>query len=203
MVSPTNPVYHPVRFLDRLEGNNHMVMLYDDERNADLMIARYFQNGLNKGDSCIFLTDGDPKLTARRLASQGIDVDGYVKENRLRIFDTRSMAIGETDVLGAQKAITAECTRGMMPPFRLAGRTIPDIESVNGMRQGMQFETTGQEHWPEFGISLLCFYDVRKLESSRRDEWVKGLLENHHQVIYASHPGKAVGFETSLLEVED
>jgi MEDS: MEthanogen/methylotroph, DcmR Sensory domain len=203
VVSATNPAYQPVGFLDRLEGNNHLVMLYDDEKNADLMIARYFQNGLDKGGSCIFLTDGDPKSVERRLASQGIDVEGYLRENRLRIFDTRSMAIGEGDVLGAQKAITAECTRGMRPPFRFAGRTIPDIESVDGMLQGMQFEKTGQEHWLEFGISLLCFYDVRKLESSRRGEWVSGLLENHNQVIYASNPDKAVGFETSLLEEED
>jgi hypothetical protein len=41
------------------------------------------------------------------------------------------------------------------------------------------------------------------MERSRRDGWVKGLLENHHQVIYASDPGKAVAFETMLLEEEE
>ncbi len=201
MLSSTSPVYHPVRFLDRLEGNNHVVMLYDDEKNADLMIARYFQNGLNKGDSCVFLTDGDTRPVEGRLASEDIDVYRYVEENKLRVFGTRSMAVVGTDVLRAQKAITAESTKGK-PPFRLAGRAIPDIESVNGMLQGMQLETTGQERLSEFGISLLCFYDVRKLEGSRRDERVRGLLENHRQEIYASDPGKAVGFETSLLEEE-
>jgi hypothetical protein len=41
------------------------------------------------------------------------------------------------------------------------------------------------------------------MERSRRSEWVTGLLENHHQVIYAAAPNKAVAFETSLLEEGD
>ena len=52
----------------------------------------------------------------------------------------------------------------------------------------------GQDHFDEFGNSQLCFYDVRNLEPSRRSERVRGLLENHRQVIYASTPGKAVAF---------
>lgn len=195
--------YRPVKFLDRLEGDQHIVMFYDDEKNADLLIARYFKNGLDKGGSCVFLTDQDPKAIEGRLASQGLDVDRYAKENRLRIFDTRSSGTSETDVLKAQRAMTAESTKGMTPPFRLAGVTIPDIESVKGMQLGMEFEKSGQAHWEEFGISLLCFYDIRKLERSRREEWARGLLESHHQAIYASDPDRAVGFGTLLLEAED
>ncbi len=202
-MNSTGTAYHPVKFLDRLEENQHIVMFYDDERNADLLIARYFQNGLDKGGSCVFLTNGDSKAVEGRLASRGLNVGGYTKENRLRMFDTRSSGIGGTDVLKAQRALMAASTRGMMPPFRFAGRTIPDIESVKGMQQGLELEKSGQGHWGEFGISLLCFYDVRKLERSRREEWARGLLESHHQAIYASDPDKAVGFGTSLLEAQD
>jgi len=91
----------------------------------------------------------------------------------------------------------------MTPPFRFAGRTIIDIESVPGMQLGMGLEKVGLDHFEEFDNSQLCFYDIRKIERTRRDEWVRGLLENHHQVIYASDPNKAVGFETSLLEEEE
>ena len=78
-----------------------------------------------------------------------------------------------------------------------------DIESVDGMLRGMEVEKTGQEHFAEFDNAQMCFYDVRKLEQSKRDEWVKRLLENHDQVIYASTPGKAVAFETALLVDEE
>ncbi len=202
-MSAASTDYHPTRFLDRLEGNRHIVMLYDDEKNADLVIARYFLNGLDKGGSCIFFTDEDPKAIKARLSAQGVDVDRYEQANRLRIFHIPTSDEDKGDFLQTLKTIRAFSTKGMKPPFRFAGRTIIDIESVGGMIQGMGLEKTGQEHFEEFDNSQLCFYDIRKMERSRRDEWVRGLLANHHQVIYASSPNKAVGFETSLLEEED
>lgn len=127
-------------------------------------------------------------------------MDGYKKENRLRVFAIPTTDEGKADFLETLKAIRAESTRGMKPPFRFAGRTITDIESEDGMLLGMGLEKTGQEHFDEFDNSQLCFYDVRRMERSRRDEWVQGLPENHHQVIYASDSAKAVRLETSLVE---
>ncbi len=195
--------YRPVRFLDGLEGNKHIVMLYDDEKNADVIITRYLQNGLDMGGSCIFFTDGDPVAIEGRLSAQGLDVAKYKKQDRLRIFHTKNSESGKMDVMKTLRAIRAESTRGMKPPFRFVGRTISDIASVHGMLLGMHLEKTGQEHFEEFDYSQLCFYDIRKMERSRRDEWVKGLLESHHQVIYASDPDRAVAFETSWLEEEE
>ena len=195
--------YHPAKFLDRLEGNKHLVMLYDDERNADLMIARYFLNGLNQGGSCIFFTDEDPESIKARFSAQGLHVERYESESRFRVFQVSKSDEDKGDFLATLRAIRSESTKGMRPPFRFAGRTIVDIESVAGMVQGMGLEKMGQDHFEEFDNSQLCFYDIRKMERSRRDEWVRELLQNHHQVIYASAPDKAVGFETSLLEEED
>jgi hypothetical protein len=46
----------------------------------------------------------------------------------------------------------------------------------------------------------MCYYPISGIEQSRRDEWIRGLLKNHHHVIYASEPDRAVAFETMLLE---
>jgi len=195
--------YRPVRFLDRLEGNKHWVMLYDDEKRADYIIARYFLNGIKMGGSCVFFTDEDPKMIRRRLVAAGLDVGRYEKEKRLRIFLVPTSDSGKADALETLVAIRRESTKGMKPPFRSAGRTIIDIESVGGMEHGMALEKIGNDHFEEFDNSQLCFYDIRKMEPSRRDEWVTGLLQNHHSIIYASDPGKAVAFETRLLEEEE
>jgi hypothetical protein len=108
--------YHPVKFLDRLEGNKHMVMLYDDEKYADLIIARYFLNGLDKGQSCIFSTDEDPKKIESRLSAQGLDVEKYKKNNLLRIFQIETSDGGKVDVMQTLKTLRAESTRGMKGP---------------------------------------------------------------------------------------
>ena len=202
MVSARSLDYHPVKFLDRLEGNRLLVLLYDDEKNADLMIGRYFLDGLEKGGSCVFFTDEDPNSLRRRLSAQGMDVKREEKEGRLRVFVIPTSDEGKGDFLETLKTIRRESTMGMKPPFRFAGRTITDIESVDGMTMGMGLEKIGQDHFEEFDNSQLCFYDIGKMERSRRSEWVRGLLENHHQVIYAGPPNRAVGFDTSLLEEE-
>jgi hypothetical protein len=67
------------------------------------------------------------------------------------------------------------------------------------MRSGLALEKIGQDHFAEFDNVQPSYYDIRKMERSKREEWVKGLLENHHQVIYASRSDKTASFETDLL----
>jgi MEDS: MEthanogen/methylotroph, DcmR Sensory domain len=192
--------YHPVKFLDQLEGNKHLVMLYDNERYADVIIARYCLNNLESGGSCVFFTEDDPKVMRKRLIASGLDVDKYERANSFRFFQTPKPREGKVDFLSILRFLRSESAKGMKPPFRFVGRTIRDIESKEGMRSGLALEKIGQEHFEEFDNAQLCYYDIRKMEQSRRDKWIEGLLENHHQVIYASKPDKAVAFETDLLE---
>lgn len=175
-------------------------MLYDNERRADSIVAQYFNEGFKKGGSCIFLTDVDPVRIRKRLIAEGIEVGRYEKEGRLRILQIPTSNNSNGSALKALKAMTAETTKGMKPPFRFVGRTISDIESVDGMLRGMKLEKIGNDHFEEFDISLLCYYDIRKLERSKKQKWIRELLENHSSVIYASKPGKEVAFETLLLE---
>lgn len=195
--------YRPVKFLDRLEGNNHIVLLYDDPKYADLIIARYFQNGLEKGESCIFFTPDRPEEIEERLSAQGIDVDSYKRKNSLRIYRIEKSDANKLDVLGTLKSLRKDATRGMKPPYRFVGRTITDTGSKEGMQLGLALEKTGHEHFAEFDNSQMCYYDISGIEKSRRDEWIRGLLKNHHHVIYASEPERAVAFETMLLEDEE
>jgi hypothetical protein len=53
-MKPEKISYRPIKFLDRMEGNNHIVLLYEYQKYAGLIIARYISNGLEKGESCIF-----------------------------------------------------------------------------------------------------------------------------------------------------
>ena len=46
----------------------------------------------------------------------------------------------------------------------------------------------------------MCYYDISKIEQSLRPQWIANLLKNHHNVIYASEPDKAVAFDTKLFD---
>ena len=195
--------YRPIKLLDKMEGNNHIVLLYYNENYADLVVARYLLNGLQKGESCIFFTSDKPETIEERLFVKGIDVDSYKRTNSLRIFRIEKYDTSNLDALGTLKSIREEATRGMKPPYRFVGRTIRDTETIEGMNLGLVVERTGHEHFEEFDNSQLCYYDISGIEQSKRDEWIGGLLAAHHYVIYASEPDKAVAFETMLLEPEE
>jgi hypothetical protein len=186
--------YRPIKFLDRMERNNHIVLLYDNEEYADLVISRYLLNGLQKGESCIFFTADKPEIIEERLSAEGIDVDSYKQTNSLRIFRIERSDADKFDALGTLKHIREEATKGMKPPYRFVGRTIM------GMKLGLVVEKTGHEHFEEFDNSQLCYYNISGIEQSKRNEWISELLKNHHHVIYASEPDRAVAFETMLLE---
>ena len=196
--------YRPIKFIDKMEGNNHIVLLYDNEKYADLVIARYLLNGLQKGESCIFFTSDEPERIEERLLTQGIGVDSYKLTKSLRIFGIERYGANNNklDALGTLKNI-GEATKGMKPPYRFVGRTIMDTGTIEGMNLGLVVEKTCHEHFEEFNISQLCYYDISGIEQSKRDEWIRELLRNHHYVIYASEPDKAVAFETILLESEE
>jgi hypothetical protein len=184
-----------------MEGYNHIVLLYEDQKYADLIIARYFLNGLKKGESCVFFTADRPETIEERLSAEGIDVESYKRIGRLRVYRAKRSYSDDLDALSILKNIRQEATRGMKPPYRFVGRTITDIESKEGMLSGMAVEKTGHEHFREFDNSQMCYYDLSRLEQTMKDEWIRGLLRNHHQAIYASEPDRAVAFETTLLEV--
>src|ERR671922_2745091 len=135
--------YRPIKFLDKMEGNNHIVLLYDNEKYADLVIARYLLNGLQKGESCIFFTSDEPERIEERLFAEGIDVDSYKRTNSLRVFYIeRSDTNNKLDALRTLKSIREEATKGMKPPYRFVGRTITDTGTIDGMNLGMVVEKT-------------------------------------------------------------
>lgn len=195
--------YRPIEFLDRMEGNNHIVLLFDNQKYADLIIARYLLNGLEKGESCIFFTPDRPEMVEARLSAESIDVEYYKQKSSFRIFRIERSDANKLDTLGILKRIREEATRGMKPPYRFVGRTITDTGSIEGMKLGLVVEKTGHDHFEEFDNSQLCYYDISGIEKSMKDEWIRGLLKNHHHVIYATEPDKAVAFETTLLDVEE
>ncbi|MGH9878859.1 MAG: MEDS domain-containing protein [Nitrososphaerales archaeon] len=194
--------YRPIKFLDRMDSNKHTVLLYDGQNYADMIIARYLLNGLTKGESCVFFTPDDPDEVEKRLAAQDVDVDSYKQKKSLRIFHTERSDSGKVNALETLKRIRDESAKGMDPPYRFVGRTITDTATVEGMNMGLVIEKTGHENFEQFDCSQLCYYDISGIEQSRKGEWIKGLLKNHHHVIYAAEPDKAVAFETALLEEE-
>jgi MEDS: MEthanogen/methylotroph, DcmR Sensory domain len=195
--------YRPMKFVDHMESNKHILLLFDVQKYAHWIIGRYFHNGLAKGESCIFYTADRPEVMEKQLSAGGIDVNLFKKKNQLRIYEVERSNDNKHDILHTLNQIREESKKSMKPPYRFVGGTITDVKTKDGMKFSILLEQNGHQHFDEFNHSQICYYDISKIEPTRKHEWISSLLRNHHYVIYASEPNKAVAFETVLIEQDD
>lgn len=73
----------------------------------------------------------------------------------------------------------------LQSPFRIVSRIVSDVSTLTGMSVELEFERKTHSSFDDFGGSVMCPYDLSKIETSRRKEWLTELRENHHEVIYA------------------
>ncbi len=76
-------------FIDNLDANvyKHLVMFYEEPEYAKLVQMRFINDGLEKGECCIYVVHNEQDLlfTRREMIAYGIDVDGYAKRGLLHL----------------------------------------------------------------------------------------------------------------------
>ena len=183
-----------------MERNKHTLLLYDDQKYAYWIIGRYFHNGFAKGESCILYTVDRAEIIEKQLSASGIDVSLFKQKNLLRIYEIDGSDDNKHDIPHTLDQMREESKKSMNPPYRFVGGTITEIGTIDGLKVITWLEKTGHRRFVEYNYSQICLYDISKIEPTRKHEWISSLLRNHHYVIYAAEPDKAVAFETWLLE---
>jgi len=176
------------------------VLLYEDKKHAELVTSHYISKGLERGESCVYITFEDPRKIERRLSRNGIDVESFKQRNRLRIYTLKRSDVNEGNPYDNLRKVLRESTLGLRTPYRFYRNFVPIEKSVKGMKLELLYEQLLHENFKSLDLSLLCRHDLSEIEKSARTAFVETLLKNHHQVIYASEPEKAIAFDPSLLE---
>jgi hypothetical protein len=75
-------------------------------------------------------------------------------------------------------------------PFRIVSRLVADVSTRDGILAELELEHSAHEKFEDFGGSLICPYDISKIEPRGKKQWMKQIRENHHAVIYAPRFGE-------------
>src|SRR5215831_2024967 len=126
--------YRPMKFVDQMERNKHILLLYDNQEYAYWIIGRYFRNGFAKGESCIFYASDRPEIIEKQLSTEGIDVSLFKQKNLLRIYEVERSDDNKHDIPDILNQIREDYTKDIKPPYRRVGGTITDIETIDGMK---------------------------------------------------------------------
>ncbi len=193
--------YPPLKDLDGLEENvSHNMVIYDKEEYGKLVRNRFIENGLKKGESSVYLTHGDPTLIENEFEEYGIDVDFFKRKKQLHIFQIENIMEHIERVPLKITELLKQVTSGIKLPYRITGRPIPNVSTTDGIEAELIIERMAHSNFNKYSCSILCSYAIDEIESIRRPMWVSQLLQNHHNLIYATEPAKAVTFDPDMLD---
>lgn len=157
--------YRPMKFVDQMEKNKHILLLYDDQKYAYWIIGRYFQNGFAREESCIFYTTDRTEIVEKQLSAEGIDVSLFKQKNLLRIYEIDISDENKHDMLHTLDQIREESKNSMKPPYRfVGGGAIADVDTIDGMKFSISLERTGHQHFDESNRTQICYYDITKID---------------------------------------
>ncbi len=150
---------------------------------------RFLKNGLAKGEQCVYATEGDSGSIVLKMLSYGIPLE-YFENKKLRVYQIHQSCGSRDEIMKSCKCDIEMMLYGLQPPFRIVSRIVPDVSTITGMSVELELERETHRRFDDIGGSVMCPYDLSKIETSQRKEWIAELVKNHHKVIYASRFGE-------------
>lgn len=180
----------PLRYVDLLEQKQHILLLYEDPDYARLIEFRFIKNGLVMGENCLYVTSEDPVGLVIKFLSYGIPLH-YFESEKLRIIQVQEKCGEKEGMIKQYKKQISEILESLVAPYRIAGRLVPDVKTIDGMSVQIEMEKSLHSGFDDHGGSIMCIFDISKIEQSKRKKWLEQLRANHHVVIYASRFGQS------------
>jgi hypothetical protein len=182
-----NPV--PIKFVDSLDAKKHIALFYDELEYARLIEFRFIKNGLLKGEQCVYATDDDSGSIVLKMLSYGIPLE-YFERKKLGVYQIHNGQVDYDEIMKSCKKDIGRILSDLQSPFRIVSRIVPDVSTLTGMSVELELERELHLRFDDFGGMVMCPYDLSKIETSRRKEWLTELRESHHDVIYAPKFGE-------------
>ena len=181
---------------------SHSALLFEDRDQAEMVAADYLAGGLEKGESCVYLTSEDPVLVEERLTRLTRIFEKGVQENRVRIYDGQVRSAERAPSFGEMKKWVDDATRGLKPPYRVFGNLCRPPALPKGLQLRLSREKLLHDRFGELGITHMCWHELPRVPRNLRREFVESMVKHHNYLVYASDPSKAFSFDTSLLRFE-
>lgn len=178
----------PLKFLDSIGTKKHIALLYEEPEYAKLIEFRFLKNGLGQGEQCIYATGEDSGVVVLRLISLGIPIE-YFQTGRIRVLHLDAKYGDYESKMTSCKRDILRMTHHLDPPFRIVSRIVPDVHIAAGMSLELEFERQLHHIFDEIGGSVMCPYDLTKMEPSLKEEWLSSIRQTHHDIIFASEFG--------------
>lgn len=179
----------PFRYVDSLEQKQHILLLYEDMEYAKMIEFRFLKNGLANGENCIYVTHEDSGSIVLKFLNYGIPLQ-YFQNGKLKVIQIRENCGNGQQMLDQSKEDIELILVNLIPPYRIVGRIVPNISTIDGMTVQLELENKTHSCFDDFRGSIMCTYDMSKIEKTKRKIWMGELRQTHHTVIHATKFGE-------------
>ncbi len=191
-------------FIDSVDTkvHRHIVMFYEEPEYAKLVLMRFLDDGLRKGECCIYFVqdEQDRLFTHMEMTGYGIDVDSYVKKGLLQLYDKTNIKDLESfkRAISTIKKETAEKffnyhqqSSQALPPIRGVGLSIsqvsPDGDSGSQRMATVELQIERffhNEALRSFNGAWICPYHLDNIDAQMEKKWMEDVLNNHDAVLF-------------------
>ena len=175
----------PHRFLNNLNTNKHILLLYDDPEEAKKIEFQFIDNGLEKGEHCIYATEEDPEFIQEKMEEHGIDVNFFLEKGLLHISQPDDPNNHPEGILAGAKNSLERILKNSTPPYRIVASLIPDTEIPEIIDVHLKIEKEFHANFENFDGSIICPYNIKNLEQNNDSYRIRKLFDSHHSVLYA------------------
>ena len=179
----------PFKYVDSLESKQHIALFYEESEYARLIEFRFIKHGLEIGERCVYATEEDSGSIILKMLNYGIPIK-YFQSGRLKVYQIHHTCGSHDEIMKSCKKDVNMILSALIPPFRIVSRIVQDVTTDDGMSVELELECATHNRFEDFGGSLICPYDISKIESGKRKQWMEELRANHHAVIYAPKFGE-------------
>ena len=179
----------PLRYIDSIEQNQHILLLYEDTAYARMIEFRFIKNGLANGENCLYVTHEDSGSIVLKFLSYGIPLQ-YFQSGKLKIIQIQETCGNVLQMLDKSKKDIELILGSLIPPYRIVGRIVSNISTVEGMTVQSDLERNTHSCFDGHRGSIMCTYDMSKIERTKRKTWMEQLYQTHHAVIHVTEFGE-------------
>jgi hypothetical protein len=181
------------KFIDSLENDVHLLLLYEDLRKAENIQIDFLKQGLLNGECCIFAMPYKTNIE-EKMMKKGIDVLKYKKNNLLHIFPIVPKS-NISDSVNDFKKFSEKIQSITKDKVRICAMLNIDVSTKEGMEAFILAETISHDNFKSFYGSWLCSYNISEIDKEEKISWIKKLIKCHDSVIIAPLNESGIAFD--------
>ena len=172
-----------IDFIDNLRKNQHIALFSDDPKKSAILQTKFLKNGLEKGEVCAYLSFRNPLEIMKMLNDNGLDVENYLKNKKLRIFKVDPPTNKKESEEFFEKKVKSLFS-GSFQPSTIVGEPLDRLDKIENMKIKIKLEKELHAFHNQ-NFSILCPYDSSKIEITEKSKWLSQLLESHSAAIFS------------------